>query len=112
MSMKRMLSMLLAVFMLLGLYACGNNKQEQTPVIQYPLDKYNLGAYMIPYWSGKVVYQEAVMLLENEDGSLPDISLLYKAKEIVSVRSSDLKTEYQAGKDVEEKAPLTSFTFD
>ena len=33
---------------------------------------------------------EAVMLLEDADGTLPDVPLLYRAEKILSVRSSDL----------------------
>lgn len=65
----------------------------------YPLDKYDLDAYTLPYWEGKLVYQESVMVRKDADGSIPDIPLLYTAKKIVSVRSSDLKTVYKAGKD-------------
>lgn len=65
----------------------------------YSLDKYDLDAYTLPYWEGTCVYQESVMAREEKDGSIPDIPLLYKAKEIVSVRASDLKSEYIAGSD-------------
>ena len=63
------------------------------------LSKYDLATYMIPYWSGCTVYHEAVMLLEAADGTLPDVQLLYRADAILSVRSSDLQTEYREGKD-------------
>lgn len=65
----------------------------------YSLGKYDLNVYTLPYWEGTWVYQESVMVREDADGSIPDIPLLYKAKEIVSVRSSDLKTEYIAESD-------------
>ena len=103
--MKRLFAMLLATLLVLSLCACGGETTEEpktdTPVEtkEYPLDKYDLGAYMIPYWSGDTVYQESVMLLEDAEGNLPQIPLLYEAKEILSVRSSSLQIEYQAGKD-------------
>ncbi len=65
----------------------------------YPLDMYVADAYMLPYWDSDIIYQEAVLVLENEDGSIPDIGLLYQAKQILSVRSADLRTEYREGKD-------------
>lgn len=65
----------------------------------YPLDKFDLDAYTLPYWAGTTVYQESVMVREEKDGSIPGIPLLYRAKEIVSVRSCDLKTEYREGSD-------------
>ena len=90
--MKRIFAMLLAVAILCALGGCGVK-------VEYPLDKYDLGAYTLPYWEGNLVYQESVMLLEDAEGNIADIPLLYEAKKIVSVRSSDLKTEYKAGRD-------------
>ena len=92
--MKRIVLLLLAAVMPMSLCACNN-----APAKKYPLDKFDLEAYMIPYWDSKTIYQESVMLLEDENGDLPDIPLLYKAKKILSVRSSDLKTEYREGRD-------------
>lgn len=90
--MKKLFALLLTMSLCFSLFGCGAK-------IEYPLDKYDLGAYTLPYWEGKVVYQESVMLLEDENGNVPEISLLYKAEKIVSVRSSDLKTEYKEGTD-------------
>ena len=67
--------------------------------VAYPLDVYAREAYMQPLWEGGIVCQESVMPLEEPDGSLKDIPLLYSASEIVSVRSSDLRTEYTQGVD-------------
>ena len=61
--------------------------------------KYNVQAYTAPFNKGTVVYQESAMIVENQDGSIPDISLLYPISEIVSVRSSALDVEYVEGKD-------------
>ncbi len=63
------------------------------------LDRYDPQLYMAPYWEGDIVYHESVLLLEEEDGSLPDVPLLYRAEKILSVRSSDLQTEYREGTD-------------
>jgi len=65
----------------------------------FPLDRYDLDAYTLPYWQGGVVYQESVMMLEREDGGVPDAPLLYSPTRILSLRSSDLKTEYRQGVD-------------
>lgn len=92
--MKQALVILLAVIMLFGLCAC--QRKNEKPI---PLNKYNLDTYMLPYWQGNAVYHESVMLLENKDGSVPDIPLLYKPVKILSVRSSDLQTVYEEGKD-------------
>jgi len=66
---------------------------------EFPLDQYNLDAYMTPYWLGDIVYQESVMVVKNADGTIPDIPLLYEAKQIISVRTSDLATPFKEGTD-------------
>ncbi len=58
-------------------------------------DMYDLETYMTPIWDGRVVHNETVMFLGMDD----EVSLLYDADEIISVRSYDLKTEYQQGSD-------------
>lgn len=68
-------------------------------MIETTLDAYDLTVYTLPYWEGTWMYQESVMVREDADGGIPDIPLLYKAKKIVSVRSSDLKRAYKAGRD-------------
>lgn len=99
--MKKIGAILLAVMLLVSFAGCGNKEETKKKVKKETaiLDKYDLATYMIPYWEGDTVYHESVMLLENEDGSLPDVSLLYPAKEIICVRSSDLKTVYEEGTD-------------
>ena len=93
--MKKLIAFCLGACMMMSLFACGAKKITA----QYPLDKYDLAAYTQPYWTGNIVYQESVMIREEADGSVPDIQLLYKADKILSVRSSDLQTEYQEGTD-------------
>ncbi len=61
--------------------------------------KYNVEAYTAPFYRDTVVYQESAMIVLNEDGSFPDISLLYPVEEIISVRSSALDVEYTEGED-------------
>ena len=79
-------------------------RQPQPPAAEepaYPLDAYVREAYLKPVWEGGLVYHESVMPLEAPDGSTQDIQLLYEASEILSVRSSDLQTEYLRGTDYE-----------
>ena len=107
--MKKIGAFLMAVIMLGGIFGCQKQQepapqqeaqqQETKTQLPYALDAYNLDAYMLPYWEGNTVYQEAVMVLKNADGTIDDIPLLYPAKEIVSVRTSNLKTEFQEGVD-------------
>ena len=55
---------------------------------------------MTPVWKGGVVYNESVMFFPNaKTGKLDPAPLLYKPDKILSVRSSDLKTEYKEGVD-------------
>ncbi len=56
---------------------------------------------LMPIWKGNIVYDESVLPLENKDGSLDDISMLYYIDKIISVKSSDFKTEYVKDIDYE-----------
>ena len=56
--------------------------------------KFDLALYMQPIWQGRTVHHESVMLLEDADGHIQDIPLLYQADQIYRVRSSDLQTDY------------------
>lgn len=105
--MKRIIVLIL-VLVIMGIFV-GCNK-AQTPAPQeikveeeksYPMDKYDLEMYTLPYWSGNTVYHESVMVLKNADGTIDDIPLLYHATDIISVRTSDLRTEFKAGVDYE-----------
>lgn len=54
---------------------------------------------LAPVWEGNVSYQESVLAVEEEDGSLAPVSLLYPIEEIVSVKSASLLVDYEAEKD-------------
>lgn len=62
-------------------------------------DSYNLDAYTQAYWDGGIVYNESVYPMNNVDGSVSSIPLLYYVDKIISVRSSDLATLYTEGVD-------------
>ncbi len=64
---------------------------EKEPV----LDRYDLLTSMEYLWEGSVVYNESVMFVGKEDKA----PLLYTPDKILSVRSSDLATEYKEGVD-------------
>lgn len=89
--------------MLLSVTGCKEERAKEAEkekiTVEYPLDRYDLQSYTQPYWSGEIVYQESVMPVEDKDGNVPDLPLLYPATQIVSVRSSDLQTEYKEGVD-------------
>lgn len=107
--MKRIIAYFLTIAVAFCMFGCGAESQEETndvteetnmPVeTEFPVDQYDLDAYMTPYWKGNTVYQESVMVLENDDGTISDIPLLYAAKQIVCVRTSDLATQFTEGTD-------------
>lgn len=60
---------------------------------------YSLEKYTKPYWNSNIIYNESVMPLENKDGSVPTIQLMYDIKDIVEVRNSALNVKYTEGVD-------------
>ena len=63
------------------------------------LSRYTLSVYAHPYWDGHTVYLESVHPLSLPDGTRAPLSLLYAIEDVLDVRSSDLQTVYEAGKD-------------
>lgn len=64
---------------------------------------YDIDNYLIPYWTGNIMYDESAFVMEDEDGNILPVNLLYKADKILSVTDSTLKTVYEEGKDYELK---------
>ena len=62
---------------------------------------YDLKKYISPFWEGNIVYNESVLPLENEDGSIEDIPLLYNAAKIISVRDANFRKTYTENTDYE-----------
>ena len=60
---------------------------------------YDLEKYTKYYWDSPIIYNESVMPLEEEDGTIKPIALMYKAEEILAVRNSHLDVLYEEGKD-------------
>ena len=65
--------------------------------------EYSLEKYMEPLWESKVVYNESIYPIENEDGSISPIPLMYEPVAILSVRDSSLKKQYVKGVDYDLK---------
>ena len=96
---KRTIAMLVLPICLL-LVSCETRKtkpvQKNEGKIEIGVhDMYDLETYMRPLWNDRVVHNETVMFVGMED----EAPLLYKADEILSVRSYDLQTEYIKGQD-------------
>ncbi|MBQ7714929.1 MAG: hypothetical protein IJT70_03560, partial [Clostridia bacterium] len=64
-------------------------------------DSYVWQEYTVPYWDAELVINEAVYPLKEQDGTMADVSLMYNADRIVSVRNSMLTVEYKEGVDYE-----------
>ena len=75
-----------------------DQSKEETYTMTFIKDSYDLNTWLVPYWDGNITYHESVMFV-GDDGA----PLLYAPKDILSVRSFDLKTEYVEGVDYEVK---------
>lgn len=71
---------------------------EQKPSVT-ETGKYHLDTFMESMFSGNTVYYDSVCFAELADGTITDGALLYTPDEIISVRSTDLKTVYEEGAD-------------
>ena len=60
---------------------------------------FDLEKFTYPIWKTDISYAEASFVRENENGVIEPLQLLYPIDEIISVRSYDLKTLYEKGKD-------------
>jgi len=61
---------------------------------------YSFTEYMKPLWSGDTVYNESIMFLPDPvTAEVSPVPLLFEPSEIISVKSYDLKTVYEEGKD-------------
>ena len=61
-------------------------------------DAYVSEAYNAPLWEGNITYQENATAI-SENGTIEDLQMLYKIDRVIAVRSYDLKTLYEEGKD-------------
>ena len=61
-------------------------------------DKCDMDKYLTPYWSGNIIYNESLTFYKDKSGKAA-APLLFDAAEILSVKSSDLKTTYKEGVD-------------
>lgn len=61
---------------------------------------YNFEEYMQPLWEGDTVYNESIMFLPDPvSAEISPVPLLFEPTEIISVKSCDLKTVYEEGRD-------------
>lgn len=73
--------------------------------------EYNLDCWMKPVWSGDTVFNETLMFTPDpKTKETVPAPLLYLPDKIISVRSFDLKTEYEEGKDYTVEGRLIKLT--
>lgn len=60
----------------------------------------NIDQLLTPFWEGREVFDETIMLA-SKNGGQAKAKLFYTPEKILSVKSTDLKTEYIEGKDWE-----------
>lgn len=73
---------------------------------KHDLKAFSLSEYMTPIWDdGGIAYTETVFVVAERSGEIAPISLLYPAKQIISVRSFGLDILYEEATDY-------SLTFD
>lgn len=60
---------------------------------------YHFQDYIRPYWKGNQITNETLMFVPNEKGEIEPAPLLFSPTEVLSVRSYNLQTSYQEGKD-------------
>ncbi len=63
------------------------------------ITSYDIEKFLKPIWKGNTVYCETALVLKNALNFIPEIRLAYPIKKILSVKSFDLKREYEEGKD-------------
>lgn len=103
----------------LGFYGCkkgensdngttGNSSSNNNTNYKY---EYNEEVAITPFWKMDVMYNEAVLFIQEGD-ELPSGKLLFDAKKIISVRDYSLNTEYVEGTDYTYKDGVITLTKD
>lgn len=60
---------------------------------------YTLGGYAEPFWAAKTILNESAMPFRGKNGEIAPVRLMYRADELLSVRSSHLDIVYAEGAD-------------
>lgn len=59
----------------------------------------SVGKFVTPFYETQIQYDEGFFLLENADGSVDEIKLLFPIAKVLEVRSNDLNKVYTEGED-------------
>jgi len=54
---------------------------------------------LYPFWEGNISYNETILVVEEQDGTIAPVPLLYYADEIIEVKSASLTTTFIEGDD-------------
>ncbi len=95
---KRLVNVLLLLILVCFLIVT-SNKISNTFTLAEGEILYDIDEMLVPFWDGETSYSESVLAVENENGEIEPITLLYDIDEIISVKSASLLTEYTEGKD-------------
>lgn len=105
------------VILLISFYGCGqlsdnDDEQQEEEVLltvdeiletysesSLKCDKYDLHKYTSPIWKSQIIYNESVMFVRGEDGSVPVKNLTYPIAKILEVRNNTLEILYEEGMD-------------
>jgi len=60
---------------------------------------YNIDDMLLPIWEGNVAQSESVLIVEEADGTVLPVRLLYDIESVLSVKNSALTKTYEYGKD-------------
>ena len=61
------------------------------------ITEYDNATWLKPLWQMDTVFSETICILKNALGEIRPKRLAYPIKEIISVKSFDLKTAYEQG---------------
>lgn len=61
--------------------------------------EYELDKFVSPVWKGNTVYYETVSFVEDSEGNVSDAGLVRTPDVVIAVRSGDMQTVYEEGRD-------------
>ena len=106
--MKRIFKFSCLLLSAMALMGCGRETEKGIDMSKYPnyVENTNELSYSFdakeiqdPFWKGNVIYNESVLMYQDEGSEEISGNLMYKPTKIISVRDYTLKTEYKENED-------------
>lgn len=106
--MKRIFKFSCLLLSAMALMGCGRETEKGIDMSKYPnyVENTNKLSYSFdakeiqdPFWKGNVIYNESVLMFQDEGSEEISGNLMYKPTKIISVRDYTLKTEYKENED-------------